>query len=82
MAFMALLVLLFIMGCTAAYILPSIRRHRRELEGGEVGPDVVRLQEAIDDLTARLTLVEEETEFYRELRASEDTPRIEPGPEA
>ncbi len=78
---MALIVLLFILGCTAAYMLPSIRRHWREIEGGEAGPDVLRLQQAIDDLSARLVLVEEETEFYRKLRSPEDRPQIEPGPE-
>jgi len=81
-AFMALLILLFVCGCSAAFFLPYVRRHARELEKGESGPDVVRLQETIDELTARLTLLEEESEFYRELRSSEDTPRIESGPEA
>ena len=77
--FMALIVLLFMMGVAVRFLLPTVRR----LEQGESGPnpDVLRLQQAIDDLSTRLTLVEEETEFYRKLRSPEDTPQIEPGPE-
>ncbi len=81
---MALAFLLFILAGTGAYFLPYILRHWRGLglEGGESGPDVLRRQESIDELTGRLTLIEEEIEFNRELRSTEETPRIEPGPEA
>ena len=81
-AYMALVVLLFIVAGTGAYFLPPILRHWRGLEGGESGPDVLRLQESIDELTARLALLEEEIEFNRELRSTEETPRIEPGKES
>ena len=81
-ALMALIVLMCLVGCSAAYLLPYIRRHWRELEGVGSGPDVARLQETIDELTTRLRLLEEGREFDRELRSSADTPRIEPGPEA
>ncbi len=81
-AYMALVVLLFIVAGTGAYFLPYILRHWRGLEGVESGPDVVRLQGSIDELTARLVLLEEEIEFNRELRSTEETPRIEPGPGA
>ena len=80
-AYMALVVLLFIVAGTGAYFLPYILRHWRKLEVGESGPDVLRLQESIDELTARLALLEEEVEFNRELRSTEETPRIEPGKE-
>ncbi len=80
--YMALVVLLFIVAGTGAYFLPYILRHWRGLEGGESGPDVLRLQESIDELTARLALLEEEIEFNRELRSTEETPRIEPGKES
>ncbi len=79
--YMALVVLLFIVAGTGAYFLPYILRHWRKLEVGESGPDVLRLQESIDELTARLALLEEEIEFNRELRSTEETPRIEPGKE-
>ena len=80
--YMALVALLFIVAGMGAYFLPSILRHWRGLEGGESGPDVLRLQESIDELTARLALLEEEIEFNRELRSTEETPRIEPGKES
>ncbi len=76
-----LVVLLVIVAGTGAYFLPYILRHWRKLEVGESGPDVLHLQESIDELTARLALLEEEIKFNRELRSTEDTPRIEPGKE-
>ena len=79
--YMALVALLFIVAGMGAYFLPDILRNWRGLEGGESGPDVLRLQESIDELTARLALLEEEVEFNRELRSTEETPRIEPGKE-
>ena len=80
--YMALVALLFIVAGMGAYFLPYILRHWRGLEGGESGPDLLRLQESIDELTARLALLEEEIEFNRELRSTEETPRIEPGKES
>ena len=78
MSILALIVLLFVVGVAFRLLLPTVRR----IEQGDSGPnpDVLRLQQAIDDLSARLILVEEETEFYRKLRAPEDPPQIEPGP--
>ena len=81
MLFVILLVLLIMFltfAGVSAFLLPYIRR---ELEGRGAAPDVLRLQESIDDLTARITLLEEEKDFYRELRSSADTPQIESGPE-
>ena len=76
--FIAMLVLLCIVaGSTAYFFLPYIRRHQRKLEGGESAADVVRLQESIDDLTTQVHLLEEERDFYRELRSPQDRPQIE-----
>ncbi len=75
--FVAMLLLLCILAGSAAYVLPYIRRHRRKLEGGELAADVVRLQESIDDLTTQVHLLEEERDFYRELRSPQDRPQIE-----
>ncbi len=75
--FVAMLLFLCILAGSAAYFLPYIRRHRRKLEGGESAADVVRLQESIDDLTTQVHLLEEERDFYRELRSPQDRPQIE-----
>ena len=60
-----------------AYFLPYIRRHWRRVGEGESTPDVDRLLESIDDLTAQVKLLEEEKDFYRELRSPQDSPLIE-----
>ena len=68
---------LFFFG-TCAYFLPYIVRHWRKLLGkGESAPDVARLQESIDDLTAQVKVLKEEKDFYRELRSPQDSPQIE-----
>ncbi len=68
---------LFFFG-TCAYFLPYIVRHWRKLLGkGESAPDVARLQESIDDLTAQVKVLKEEKDFYRELRSPQDSPLIE-----
>ena len=60
-----------------AYFLPYIRRHWRRVGEGESTPDVDRLLESIDDLTAQVKLLEEEKDFYRELNSPRDSPQIE-----
>ncbi len=76
--FIALLVLLCIVsGSTAYFFLPYIRRHQRKLDEGESAAEVARLQESIDDLTTQVHLLEEEKDFYRELRSPHGTPKIE-----
>ncbi len=68
---------LFFFG-TCAYFLPYIVRHWRKLLGkGESAPDVARLQESIDDLTAQVKVLKEEKDFYRELRSPQDSLLIE-----
>ncbi len=60
-----------------AYFLPYIRRHWRRVGEGESTPDVDRLLESIDDLTAQVKLLKEEKDFYLELRSPQDSPLIE-----
>ena len=76
--FVAMLLLLCVVaGSTAYFFLPYIRRHQRKLDEGESAADVARLQESIDDLTTQVHLLEEEKDFYRELRSPHGTPKIE-----
>jgi hypothetical protein len=60
-----------------AYFLPYIRRHWRRVGEWESTPNVDRLLESIDDLTAQVKLLEEEKDFYRELNSPRDSPQIE-----
>ncbi len=74
--FLPLIVVFGFLGA-GAYFLPYIRRHWRRVGEGESTPDVDRLLESIDDLTAQVKLLEEEKDFYRELRSPQDSPLIE-----
>ena len=67
------------------FLLSRARDQQGRLGGGESGADVARLQASIDELTSQVHLLGEEKEFYRELKAPQDTPRdgsdseVEPG---
>jgi len=62
---------------STVFLLSRTRDRQRRLEGGESGADVARLQASIDELTSQVHVLEEEKEFYRELKAPQDTPRDE-----
>ncbi len=62
---------------STVFFLSRARSQQGRLEGGESGADVARLQASIDELTSQVHLLEEEKEFYRELKAPQDTPRDE-----
>ena len=48
------------------------RRHQGKLEAAESAADVARLEQSVDDLTSQLNLLEEEKDFYRELKSPVD----------
>jgi len=62
---------------STVFLLSRTRDRKRRLEGGESGADVARLQASIDELTSQVHVLEEEKEFYRELKAPQDTPQSE-----
>ncbi len=62
---------------STVFLLSRTRDRQRRLEGGESGADVARLQASIDELTSQVHVLEEEKEFYRELKAPQDTPQSE-----
>ena len=62
---------------STVFLLSRARDQQRRLESGESGADVARLQASIDELTSQVHLLEEEKEFYRELKAPQDTPQKE-----
>lgn len=79
-ALVALLMLVFAMVWGSAFLLKALQDSSdRELTGRGAGEDTLRLQEAIDELSSRVTLLEEERDFYRELRAPDEPDRLESG---
>ena len=58
---------------STVFLLSRARDQKRRLGGGESGADVARLQASIDELTSQVHVLEEEKEFYSELRAPRDT---------
>lgn len=62
---------------STVFLLSRARDQKRRLGGEESGADVARLQASIDELTSQVHVLEEEKEFYSELRAPRDTPQSE-----
>ena len=60
---------------STVFLLSRARDQKRRLGGEESGADVARLQASIDELTSQVHVLEEEKEFYSELRAPRDTPQ-------
>ena len=59
---------------STVFFLSRARDQQGRLERGESGADVARLQASIDDFTSQVHLLEEEKDFYKELKAPQDTP--------
>ena len=75
---MGILPLVLVLAVLAAiFVIPNMRHRRRELEGGESAQDSSQLQESVDELTARVALLEGRMEFYGLLK-SENPPKMEP----
>ncbi|MDE0898689.1 MAG: hypothetical protein OSA81_06710 [Longimicrobiales bacterium] len=53
--------------------LPGPGKQWREVDHGAISPEVIRLQDTIDELTQRIVDLEEERDFFKELR-SPDSP--------
>ena len=53
--------------------LPSLLKQWREADHGAISPEVIPLQDTIDELTQRIVVLEEERDFFKELR-SPDSP--------
>ena len=53
--------------------LPSLRKQWRDMDHGAISPEVMRLQDTIDELTLRVAVLEEERDFFKEL-VSPDRP--------
>ncbi|MGY8779845.1 MAG: hypothetical protein ACKVIN_17210 [Longimicrobiales bacterium] len=65
------LILILLLGILFATMqtLPSLRKQWREIDLGAISPEVMRLQDTIDELTQRVAGLEEERDFFKELRS-------------
>ncbi len=66
---------------STVFFLSRARDQQGRLEQGESGADVARLQASIDELKTQVHLLEEEKDFYRELRGPHGTSENEPDSE-
>jgi len=62
-----LIILGFLAGASFLYLL--VTRPGRQIEPGQAGETFAMLREELDSLTVRLGRVEEEMDFYRQLKA-------------
>ena len=79
-ATLAMFLIVFVFASWVAYALPGLRRQWKQVDSGGPSPDVMRLQEVIDDLSQRVQLLEEERDFFKELRAPDTPHEIGPTP--
>jgi len=74
--FLAFILILFTFGWGSAFLLPYVRRHWRKLDRTVDHEIIARLLEDTDQLAARLTQVEDELHFFKELNAPDDQERL------
>ena len=63
-------------GLGSALLFSYFRRQPRRLEGGVDRETLARVLEDMDQLSNRLNRVEEELDFFKELRRPEEHPRL------
>lgn len=71
----AMMLLLFSLGWGSVLIVRSLQRSDQQLHRGP-SEDVRQLIDAVDDLSSRVSLLEEERDFYRELAGGEEPGRL------
>jgi hypothetical protein len=74
------MLILFIFGTATAFLVPYLSRRAKGLEGSVDQETLARLLEEVDQLSHRLTHIEEEMAFYKELRGQPE-PGLLPNPE-
>jgi hypothetical protein len=74
--FLAFILILFTLGWGSAFLLPYVRRHWGKLDRTVDHETLARLLEDTDQLAARLTQVEDELHFFKELNAPDDQERL------
>ncbi len=70
--------IIFAFGWGSAFLLPYLRRNWRGLDQTLDHEVIARLLEDTDQLAARLTRVEDELHFFKELHAPDRQDRLSP----
>jgi len=65
----------------SAFLAARLKRSSRELEAGSDGPIRDRLRDDLEQLETRVGSLEEELEFFRELRSPQSSAKL-PSPES
>lgn len=76
--FFLFVLIIFAFGWGSAFLLPFVRRHSSRMEPTIDHEVLARLMEDMDQISGRLTQVEEELDFFRELRAPGEPERLPP----
>jgi hypothetical protein len=74
--FLAFVLIIFTFGWATAFLIPYVRRHWQKLDQTADQEVLARLLEDMDQISSRLSHIEEDLEFYRELRGPEDPDRL------
>ena len=70
--FFLFMLILFVFGFGAAFLVPLVRRNSTRLEPPLDNQVLARLLEDVDQLSTRLSPLEEEVDFFKELNAPEE----------
>ena len=76
--FLAFVLIVFAAGWGSAFLVPYLKRHSKKLDRTVDQETLGRLLEEVDRLSGRVTHVEEELDFYRELRGPKGRDRLPP----
>lgn len=76
--FLGFMLIVFFFFWGSAILLPYVRRKNRNLEGPVDNEVLARLLEDVDQLSSRLTRVEEEMDFFKDLNAPREPGSLPP----
>ena len=74
--FLAFVLIVFAAGWGSAFLLPYVRRHSQKLDQSMDHEVLARLLEDVDQISTRLSHVEDELDFFKDLNAPEERGRL------
>jgi hypothetical protein len=69
--FFLFMLILFMFGSATAFLVPYLSRRAKRLDGTVDQETLARILEDMDQLSSRVSHIEEEMAFYKELRGRE-----------